>query len=51
MPALGSRPVSAVLPELDAGRGGEVKTDATLVLAGGATTVDPHGHRVRVLGR
>ncbi len=49
--AVGDAAGIAILRVLDGGRSGEVKAHVALPLAGGATIVDPHGLRVRVLAR
>ncbi len=49
--AVGDSPGIAVIRVLDGGRSGEVKLHIPLALAGGASAVDPHALRVRVLPR
>ena len=47
--AVGDSPGILVLRVVDGGRGGEVKTYIPFALSAGASTVDPHGLRVRAM--
>ena len=49
--AVGDSPGVAILRVLDAGRAGEVRTWIPLGLAAGASTIDPHGLKVRTVTR